>query len=166
MLLSSGAPPPYFLSLCGVRHRVSSAHFHQSSGRAEVAVKKTKRLHMSNTGSASNLDHDCFMRAMFQLRYTPDPDCNVFPAQIVFGIPLRDAFSFVNRLEKFSNPNTRPLWRDAWKTKEDSLCSLMIRSTESLAAHARPIRPLVIATKSLFRTRNVTARRSETVPER
>ena len=36
--------------------RLSSAHFPQSNGRAEVAVKGTKRLLRSNTGPGVNLD--------------------------------------------------------------------------------------------------------------
>ena len=103
-----------FLSTWGVRHRVSSAYFPQSNGRAEVAVKTAKRLLSSNIGPTGDLDHDQFLRAMLQLRNTPDPDCNISPAQIVFGRPLPDAFSFMNRLEKFSNPNIQPTWREAW----------------------------------------------------
>ncbi len=136
-----------FLSSWGVQHRMSSAHFPQSNGRAEVAVKKAKRLLMSNTGPAGSLDHDRFLRGMLQLRNTPDPDCNVSPAQIVFGRPLRDALTFVNHLEKFSNPNIRPLWRKAWMAKEDALRSRITRSTESLSAHARPLQPLTVGDK-------------------
>lgn len=44
-----------FLRLWGVRHRESSAHFPQSNGRAEVAVKSAKRLLMSNTGPTRSL---------------------------------------------------------------------------------------------------------------
>ena len=102
-----------FLSHWGVRHRMSSAHFPQSNSRAEVAVKTAKRLLMSHTGPTGNLNHDGFLRAMLQLHNTPEPDCNASPAQIVFDRPLRDALSFVNRLEKFSNPNIRPLWHKA-----------------------------------------------------
>ena len=87
-----------FLRLWGVRHRVSSVSFPQSNGRAEVAVKTAKRLLLSNTGPTGSLDHDRFLRAMLQLRNTRDPDCNLSPAQIIFGRPLRDLFSFVNRL--------------------------------------------------------------------
>lgn len=72
---------------------------------------------MSNTSPTGSLDHDCFLHAMLQLRNTPDPDCNISPAQIIFGCPLRDTLSFVNQLEKFSNPNVRPLWRQAWAAK-------------------------------------------------
>ena len=98
-----------FLRAWGIKHRVSSVSFPQSNGRAEVAVKTAKRLLMSNTGPTGNLDNDSFLRAMLQLRNTPDPDCNVSPAQIIFGCPLRDGLSFVNRLEKYSNPHIRPL---------------------------------------------------------
>ena len=45
--------------------------------------------------------------------FGPDPDCNISSAQIISGRPLRDTLSFVNRLEKYSNPNVRPTWRQA-----------------------------------------------------
>ena len=133
-----------FLRHWGIRHRVSSAYFPQSNGRAEVAVKTAKRLLTSNTDPSGSLDHDRFLRAMLQLRNTPDPDCNLSPAQIVFGRPLRDTLSFVSRLEKYSNPNVRPLWRAAWAVKEDALRTRMARTTESLKEHSKSLRPLVI----------------------
>ena len=133
-----------FLPLWGVRHRVSSVSFPQSNGRAEVAVKTAKRLLLSNTGPTGSLYHDRFLPAMLQLRNTPDPDCNLSPAQIIFGCPLRDSFSFVNCLEKFSNPHIRPLWRQAWAAKEEALRTRITRTTESLKAHSRPLRPLTL----------------------
>ena len=72
-----------------VLHRVSSAHHPQSNGRAEVAVKSAKRLLRSNIDATGGLDNDKFLRAMLQLRNTPDPDCKISPAQIVFGRPLK-----------------------------------------------------------------------------
>ena len=75
-----------------------------------------------------------FLKAMLQLRNTPDPDCHLSPAQLLFGRPLRDAFSFATRLEKFSNHNILPLWRDAWQAKEDAL----------LKEYSRPLPPLNI----------------------
>ena len=60
---------------------MSSAHFSQSNGRAEVAVKTAKRLPMSKTGPTGSLDHDRFVRAILQLRNTPD---HISPAQIIF----------------------------------------------------------------------------------
>ena len=146
-----------FLRLWGVRHRISSAYFPQSNGRAEVAVKTAKRLLMSNTGPTGNLDHDHFLRAILQLRNTPDPDCNISPAQIIFGRPLRDTFAFVNRLEKFSNPNIRPLWRQAWAAKEDALRSRITRTTESLKEHSRHLRPLAIGENVLLQNQQGTS---------
>jgi len=133
-----------FLRLWGVRHGLSSAGFSQSNGRAEVAVKTAKRLLMSNTGPTGRLDHDRFLHAMLQLRNTPDPDCNLSPAQIIFGCPLRDTLSFVNELEKFSNPHIRPLWRQAWAAKEEALRTRLTRTTESMTSYSRPLRPLTI----------------------
>ena len=52
--------PLEFLQRWWVRHRKSSLHFPQSNGRAEVAVKKYKRLLMENisaTGSLNNSDY-------------------------------------------------------------------------------------------------------------
>ena len=76
---------------------------------------------------------------MMQLRNTPDPDCNTSPAQIVFGRPIRDAFAFVNRLEKFGNPNIHPVWRDAWQQKEDALRQLFHRTAEDRNKHAKSL---------------------------
>ena len=86
---------------------MSSAYFPQSNGRAEVAVKAAKRLLMANVSPSGDLNHDSFLRALLQLRNTPDLDCDMSPAEIVFGRPLRDAFSFVNRLSKFTNRSIR-----------------------------------------------------------
>ena len=133
-----------FLCLWGVRHRLSSAGSPQSNGRAEVAVRTAKHLLMSNTGPTGSLDYDRFLCAMLQLRNMPDPDCNLSPAQIIFGRPLRDTLSFVNQLEKFSNPHISPLWRQAWAAKEEALRTRLACTTESLTTHFRPLCPLTI----------------------
>lgn len=133
-----------FLSRWGVTHRLSSAYYPQSNGRAEVAVKTTKRLLRSNTGPSGSLDTDRFLRALMQLRNTPDPDCNISPAQIIFGRPIRDAFAFSNRLIKFSNQHIRPLWREAWSQKESAMRERFHHSAESLSKSSRSIPALRI----------------------
>ena len=55
---------------------MSSAYFPQSNGRAEVAVKKAKRMLMDNVGPTGSLNNDGLMRALLQARNTPDHDCN------------------------------------------------------------------------------------------
>lgn len=131
-----------FLKRWCVTHRISTAYNPQSNGRAEVAVKATKRLLRSNIGPNGSLDSDRFIQALLQQRNTPDPDCNISPAQVIFGKPLKDSLSFVNRLEKFSNPHIRPAWREAWSLKESSLKTRYTRSQEALDAHTRTQRPL------------------------
>ena len=128
-----------FLQHWGVSHRLSSAYHQQSNGRAEVAIKSAKRLLKSNTGPSGTLDTDRFLRAMMQLCNTPDPDCNISPAQIVFGRPLRDTFAFTSRLDKFANKNIRPTWRNAWRSKEAALYQRFHRSAETLSEHSREL---------------------------
>ena len=156
MELSSDGGPEFtagqtmdFLKRWGVRQRVSSAYFPQSNGRAEVAVKSAKRLLRSNVGPSGSLNSDSFMRAILQLRNTPDPDCLMSPAQIVFGRQLRSALAFSGRLDKYSNPSVRPEWRQAWKLKEDALKARFVRTSSMLNQHSRSLSPLVIGQKCL-----------------
>ena len=128
-----------FFQTWGVQHRVSSAHFPQSNGRAEVAVKATIRLLMTNVSPNGDLDNDSFLRALLQLRNTPNPQCDLSPAEIVFGHPLRDAFSFVNRQVTFTNRHIRRTWRKAWQAKEDALRLSAGRNDALLAQHTRSL---------------------------
>ena len=105
-----------------MNHRISSAYFPQSNGQAEVAGKTVKRLLMANLSPNGHLNNNCFVRAILQLRNTSYPDCDISPAEVVFGHPLRDAFSFVNWLERFLNRYIWRTWRETWRAKEDALC--------------------------------------------
>ena len=53
-----------FLKKWGIHHRVSSAYFPQSNGRAEVAVKKIKRLLGDNVRPNGSLNNDNLLRAL------------------------------------------------------------------------------------------------------
>ena len=133
-----------FFKTWGINHRLSSAYHPQSNGRAEVAVKTAKRLLRNNTGPSGTLNTDQFLLAMLQLRNTPDPDCKLSPAQILFGRPLRDAFAFASRLEKYSNANYRPLWRNAWEAKEDALRHRYHKTAEAINELSRPLSKLQV----------------------
>ena len=139
-----------FFENWGIKHRVSSVAYTQSNGRAEVAVKKAKRILMDNINPNGSLNSDNFLRAMLQARNTPEPDCNVSPAEVVFGRPIRDAFSFVNRCAKFRNPSVRPTWRQAWSLKERAMRCRMIGNCERLDEHTRPLTPLRIGDQVLI----------------
>ena len=143
----SSAATTDFITRWEVRHRMSSAYFPQSNGRAEVAVKKAKRLLMDNAGPTGSLNNDGLLRSLLQARNTPDPDCNILPAHVVFGRPIRDAFSFTSRCIKYNNPSIRPTWREAWSQKEDVMRTRMPRSTEALDMHARSLAPLSLGDK-------------------
>ena len=102
---------------------------------------------MDNIGPTGSLDNDGLLRAKLQLRNTPDPDCNVSPAEVIFGRPIRDAFSFVNRCTKIENPSIRPMWREAWSAKENAMRARFARTSEALNAHSRALPPLVIGAR-------------------
>ena len=119
-------------------------HLPKSNGRAEVAVKKVKRFLLTCTGPSGSLNTDKFLRGMLQLRNTPDPDYRLSPAQIVYGRPLRDAFSFLNRKNKFENDSIPSIWKDAWKLKEEALRTRFVHSLETLGEKTRPLPDLGI----------------------
>ena len=121
-----------------MHHRLSSVAFPQSNGRAEVAVKSAKRTLMGCVSVSGRLDAEKLM----DLRNTPDPDCNISPAEIVFGRKLCDPFAFISRGERTENSNIRPQWRAAWKAKEEALKCRFARSLERLNEHTRPLQPL------------------------
>ena len=76
-----------FLKLWGVKHRLSSVAFPQSNGRAEVAVKTTKRIIHNNTSPDSSLDNDKAARGILQYRNTPLPDINLSPFSSIASSP-------------------------------------------------------------------------------
>ena len=128
-----------FLRTWNVRHRVSSAYHPKSNGRAEVAVKVVKRLMRTNVNASGRLHTDRFLRAMLQLRNTPDPDCGVSPAEIVFGRRLRDNLQFTSYVQRSVYS---PRWQEAWSAKEEALKARFVKTSEKLNMHARYLPPL------------------------
>ena len=133
-----------FLTRWNIRHRLSSAYFPQSNGRAEVAVKAAKRLLRANVGPTGSLNNDLFLRAMLQLRNTPDSDCNISPSEIIFGRPIRDTFSFSNRQQLLFNRSIGPHWKDAWRKKEEALRTRFVRWSERHNTRSRDLKPLKV----------------------
>ena len=83
---------------------------------------------MDNVGPTGSMNNDGLLRALLHARNTPDPDCNISPAQVVFGRHLRDVCYFISRCIKYNNPSIRPTWRKAWSQKEDVMRARMPRS--------------------------------------
>ena len=105
---------------------------------------------MDNINPNGSLNSDNFLRAKVQARNTPEPDCNVSTAEVVFGRPICDAFSFVNRCAKFRNSSVRPTWRQAWSLKERAMRCRMIRNCERLDEHTRPLTQLHVGDQVLI----------------
>ena len=132
-----------FFDRWGIRHRLSSAYFPQSNGRAEVAVKATKRLLEENMGEDGDLNTDEVVRALLQQRNTPDRDCRLSPAQVLFGRSLRDAMPQIDKSTTiFESKQVHSQWHQAWNAKEDAIRSRLVRTCETLEEHSRDLAPL------------------------
>ncbi|MEL6802938.1 MAG: integrase, partial [Bacteroidota bacterium] len=140
-----------FLKTWGVKHRVSSAYYPKGNGRAEVAVKTAKRLMRANVGPGGTLNNDKFLREILQLRNTPDADCGVSPAEIVFGRPMRDNLLFTSRLLKQSFSKR---WKQAWSAKEEALRARFIRTSEKINLHSKQLPPLPCGTKCFIQNQH------------
>ena len=102
-------------------------------------MKTVKRLMRSNVTASGNLNSDKFLRAMLQLRNTPDPDCGIAPSEIVFGKKLSDNLKFSSYVDRKSYSNR---WQQAWAAKEDALRTRFAKTAERLNAHVRDLQPL------------------------
>ena len=131
-----------FLQRWGVSHRQSSAYHPRSNGRAEVAVKSMKRLLSDNIDASGNLDTDVFTQAILQFRNTPDPANNMSPAQVIFGRPLRDALPFLPTSQIHVNPHIRPVWKDLWNKREETLHTRFVKQVEALKTRSKDLLPL------------------------
>ena len=58
----------------------------------KVTVNTTKKLLFVNVYPNDDFNNDSFLRALLQLRNTPDPDCDLSPAEIELCRPLRNVF--------------------------------------------------------------------------
>ena len=134
-----------FLQRWGVEHRQSSSYLPSSNGRAELAVKATKRLLTDNINANGDLDTDKMLRALLMKRNTPDPGCKLSPAEVLFGHPLRDTLPYIKKdINIFDNPQVSDSWRSAWKSKEESPRTRYVKSMERLNEHTRTLPKLRI----------------------
>ena len=131
-----------FFTKWGIRHRQSSAYNPRSNGRAEVAVKSMKRLLSNNVSLSGDLDTDKFTQAILQFRNTPDPSNGISPAEIIFGRTLRDALPFHPQSQVFNNASIRPIWRNMWAKREDTLRHRLTKQTENLRMNVKHLPPL------------------------
>ena len=89
---------------------------------------------------------------MLHLRNTPDNDSQVFAVEIIFGRQFGDSFLFLNRLEQFSNPEARFMWRKAYKLKEEGNRTQFAR---------RELQSFYVGSRCLVKIRAVLIRRNK-----
>ena len=151
-----------FFSRWGVKHRLSSSYFPQSNGRAELAVKATKRLLEDNIGPNGDLNTDKVVCALLQHRNTPDRDCSLSPAEIIFGRPLRDGMPLVRKSTMiFDNKYVRSQWHESWAAKETAMRSRLVRNCENLEAHSKELQPLREGDSVFIQNQDPSSRRSK-----
>ena len=110
-----------FLTRWGVKLRMSSAYHPSSNGRAEVAVKATKRAMRDNIGPDGRLNGDKFARALMLLRNTPDRETGLSPAEVLLGRRLRDALPIMPRRSSLIDSPKSPVatrWLETWSERE------------------------------------------------
>ena len=153
-----------FLNHWGVKHRLSSAHYPQSNGRAELAVKAAKRIIRDNTLPNGSLDSDKMARALLQHRNTPLADLGMSPAQLLLHRSIRDHIP--------TNPAHYELHKD-WILSADEREQLYARRDQEIQtsynATAHPIAPLATQTPVMIQTKgkwNKSGRIVEVLPHR
>ena len=145
-----------FLKRWGVSHRLSSAYHPRSNGWAEVAVKSMKRLLQDNVRPSGEIDSECYVQAILQFRNTPDSDNGISPSQVVFGHPLRDVLPVKPKTQIYENDAVKPVWKEIWKKREDTLRIRFAKQLETLNAKTHELPQLNIG--DLCRIQNQTGR--------
>ena len=130
-----------FLRLWGVDHRLSSAIYPQSNGRAEVAVKTAKRIIHNNHSPDGGLNTDKAARAILQYRNTPLPDIGLSPAQILLHRQLRDS---VPAHPSHYQPHKESILTA--QARENALSQRSHLLVKNHDATARQLPPLVVGT--------------------
>ena len=134
--ISADGGPPFnsiayktLLRKWDVKSRQSSAHYAQSNGRAEAAVKSAKRILRENINPVTGeLNTESAVRAILSHRNTPAQETGISPAMALYGHPLRDHL-----------PTPKKLRQEWLKIKEDRERALAkrhinkVRSGKSIA---------------------------------
>ena len=112
-----------------------------------MAVKSAKRLLQDHCTPTGCLDTDGYMLAIMAHRNTPDPDTKMFPAKVIYGRRLPDAFKFMSTMDKFSDEAVQPTWRMAWELKERANRHCFYSQREQMNRTARPLAQLPLGAK-------------------
>ena len=126
-----------FLSKWGVTTRLSSAHYPQSNGRAEVGVRIAKRILRDNMGEGGTLDTDRVAQALLQYLNTPLHGEKTSPAQLATGRLLRDSIPVAKQYYKVDQH-----WRSTLRKRELQIAARNDRVCRKYDRGARALTPL------------------------
>ena len=152
---SDGEPPfqgmeyTQFLENWGIRQRLSSAHYAQSNGRAESAVKTAKRILLDSTDASGRLDCDCTARAFMTHRNTPVQDVGLSPTVMLFGCPIKDHLPNLWRTMP-----TQPQWIEIRELREKAMAKHHLRAAEYYDHHTQSLPPLSIGDSVLIQNQS------------
>ena len=80
------------------------------------------------------------VRALLQQRNTPDRDCSLSPAEILFGRGLRDTLPQLSKsVSIHDNKHLHSQWHRAWTAKEEALRTRLVRSCEKLEVGSKEL---------------------------
>ena len=157
-LATDGGPPfngyefKQFLVQWGVQHRLSSAHYAQSNGRAELAVKSCKRLLRDNVGQGGRLDTAGVCRALLQYRNTPVQGVGMSPGYMLYGRRMRDALPgepgrnkpWTVHFNTQQGGGVSEVWREIAEGREKSAVRKLAQDCESYNEKKKPLSPLSV----------------------
>ena len=134
-----------FMKDCEINHRISSAYYPQSNGRAELAVKSAKRILSGNSNPDGSLDTPSFMKAILQYRNTPIHELGLSPAQILFHRQLRDSIPAKPKLLKLHKE-----WIVTATQREQAFADRNKQLASTYNQHSNPLTPLTVRTKVMI----------------
>ena len=150
-----------FLKSWGIYHRLSSAEYPQSNGRAEIGVKTAKRILMNNLGKDGSLNNDRVTAALLQYKNTPLPDIGLSPAQILFHRELRDTIPSPR-----SNYHLHKDWVIAAEEREALFAKRNKAIETRYNQHTRALPDLSVGTNVLIQTGKSKWKRQGVIVER
>ncbi len=121
----------------GVDHRLSSAYYPKSNGRAEAAVKSMKRLIRGNTGPRGHIDTDKIAMALLQHRNTPLRGMEEAPSELALGRQLRDTVPLPRKRYQIN-----PKWAHHLRVRESEMSKQNKISKEKHDMHAKELEEL------------------------
>ena len=133
-----------FFRIWAVVHITSSAHYPQANGRAELAVKTSKRLMEENTASDGSLNCDKASQALLQYRNTPLQHLGLSPAQMLFHRNLRDGIPVQPESLKLHRE-----WLDAALLREKAFEKRNATMTIQYNRDAHPLEVIPVGSKVL-----------------